>query len=63
MNQYQEKVCTNRDCATYGLTQTTNHTNCEICKKKLKLRNGIDEPDNIVNGVVKSYGFRREKSA
>lgn len=63
MNEYQIKVCVNADCVAYGVSHSTNYVACEYCKRKLKLRNGIDEPVNVVNGEVKSYGYRRDRAS
>lgn len=60
MNQYEIKVCVNVDCAAYGISFSTNHKACEYCKRKLKLRNGIDEPVNVVDGDIKSYEYRKK---
>ena len=53
-------VCINMDCRYYGESQYGNAINCINCHKRLKIRNGIDEPVNIVDGEVKSYDYRKK---
>lgn len=55
-------VCINRDCNNYGLAQITDNKKCSNCHCKLKPRDGNDEPDNVVDGDVKSYGYRKKNN-